>query len=141
MFHGLHHVSAPGLHKPDLLHTVYRELFKHMMDWISGFLKKPARLQAFNDTLKALPRNQGFFERNKAYREVTRWQGKEMRNLGRCAWSAHGLPVRIYRAKLPYLNARTSAVGITRDFCQKVMCWTHTPVIVITTTQRIVISL
>ena len=38
-------------------------------------------------------------------------------------------------------RTRTSAVGITRDFFQKVTCSTHTPVIVITTTQRIVISL
>jgi len=30
VFHGLHRVSAPGLHKPDLLHTVYLELFKHL---------------------------------------------------------------------------------------------------------------
>jgi len=46
LFHGLHRVSAPGLHKPDLLHTVYLGLFKHLIDLISGFLKKHARLQA-----------------------------------------------------------------------------------------------
>jgi len=50
VFHGLHLVSAPGLHKPDLIHTVYLVLFKHLMYWISGFLKKHARLQAFDDT-------------------------------------------------------------------------------------------
>ena len=55
VLHGLDRVSAPGLHKPDLLHTVYLGLFKHLMDWISGFLKKHARLQAFDDTWKALP--------------------------------------------------------------------------------------
>jgi len=42
VFHGLHRLSAPALHKPDLLHTVYLGLFKHLMDWISGFLNKHA---------------------------------------------------------------------------------------------------
>jgi len=84
VFHGHHWVSAPGLHKADLLHTVYLGLFKRLMDWISGFLKKQARLQAFDDTWKALPPHRGFFVPKKAYREVTQWQGKEMRNLARC---------------------------------------------------------
>jgi len=81
VFHGLHQVSAPGLHKPDLLHTVYLGLIKHLMDWISGSLKKHARLQPFDDTWKALPPYQGFFVPKKAFREVTQLQGKEMRNL------------------------------------------------------------
>jgi len=55
VFHGLHRDSAPSLHKPDLLLTIYLRLFKHLMDWILGFLKKHARLQAFDDTWKALP--------------------------------------------------------------------------------------
>src|ERR1700709_1937150 len=84
VFHGLHHVSAPDLQKPDLLHTVYLGLFKHMMDWIQGFLKKYARLQGFDYTWKGLPPYPGFFAPKKAYREVTQWQGKEMRNLGHC---------------------------------------------------------
>jgi len=84
LFHGLYWVSAPRLHKPDLLHTVYLGLCKHLIDWISGFLKKHARLHAFDDTWKALPPYPGFFVPKKAYREVTQWQGKEMRNLGRC---------------------------------------------------------
>ena len=39
-FHGLYRVSAPDLHVPDLLYTIYLGLFKHLMDWIQGFLKK-----------------------------------------------------------------------------------------------------
>jgi hypothetical protein len=84
VFHGLQGVTAQELHKPDLLHTVYLGLFKHMMDWIQGFLKKHKRQQAFDDAWKALPSYPGFFVPKKAYREVTQWQGKEMRNLGRC---------------------------------------------------------
>ena len=67
MFHGLHRVSTPGLHKPDLLHTVYLGLFKHMMDWVEGFLKKHARLQAVDDAWNALPVYPGFFVPKKAY--------------------------------------------------------------------------
>ena len=84
VFHGLYRVSAPDLHVLDLLHTIYLGLFKHIMDWIQGFLKKHGRLQAFDDAWKPLPPYPGFFVPKKAYREVTQWQGKEMRNLGRC---------------------------------------------------------
>ena len=83
VFHGLHRVSVPDLHIPDMLHTVYLELFKHMMDWIQGFLKKHGRLQAFDDVWKALPPYPGFLVPKKAYREVAQWPWKEMRNLGR----------------------------------------------------------
>ena len=84
IFDRLHRVSAPDLHMLDLLHTIYLKLFKHMRDWIHGFLKKHARLQAFYDTLKTLPPYPGFFIPKNAYREIPQWQGKEMRNLGHC---------------------------------------------------------
>ena len=48
-FPGLHRVSVPDLHTPDMLHMVYLGIFKHMMDWIQGFLKKHGNLQAFDD--------------------------------------------------------------------------------------------
>jgi len=70
VFHVLHGVSAPGLHKPDLLQIVYLGFFKHLMDLISGFLKKHARLQAFDDTWKALPPYLRFFVPKMAYHEV-----------------------------------------------------------------------
>ena len=43
VFQALARVSRPDLHKPDMLHTIYLGLLKHMMDWIQGFLKKHAR--------------------------------------------------------------------------------------------------
>jgi len=67
-----------------MLDTVYLGLFRHMMDWIQAFLKKHGRLQAFDDVWKTLPPYPGFLVPKKAYREVAQWQGKEMRNLGRC---------------------------------------------------------
>ena len=82
--HRFHRVSAPDLHMPDLLHTIYPRLFKHMMDWIHGFLKIDAELLAFADAWKTLPPYPGFFIPKKACREITQWQGKGIRNLGRC---------------------------------------------------------
>jgi len=86
ILHRLDRVSASDLYKPDMLHTIYLGLFKHMMDWIEGFLKKHGRLQAFDDVWKALPPYTGFLVTKKAYLKVTQWQQKEMRNLGRCIW-------------------------------------------------------
>ena len=60
IFHGLDRVSASDLYKPDILHTIYLGLFKHMMDWIEAFLKKHGRLQAFDEVWKALPPYPGF---------------------------------------------------------------------------------
>jgi len=84
VFQGLVRDSTPDLHKPDMLHIIYLALFKLMMDWIQGFLKDHVRHQAFDDPWKALPPYPGSFVSKKAYREVRQWQGKEMRNLGRC---------------------------------------------------------
>jgi len=67
-----------------MLHTIYLGLFKHMMDWIEGFLKKHGRLEAFDNVLKALLPYPGFLVPKKSYGEVTQWQGKEMRDQGRC---------------------------------------------------------
>jgi hypothetical protein len=84
VFIGLSRVVIPLLFKPDILHNVYLGLFKHMMQWIEDFLKKHDRQDLFDEVWKSLPPYPGFFVPKKAYREVTQWQGKEMRNLGRC---------------------------------------------------------
>jgi len=84
IFHRLNWVSASDLYKPDMLNPIYLGLFKNMMDRIEGVLKKHRRLQAFDDVWKTLPPYPGLLILKKAYREFTQWQGKEMRNLGRC---------------------------------------------------------
>ena len=84
VFVGLSRVVVPLLFKPDILHNVYLGLFKHLMQWIEDFLKKHDRQDLFDEVWKSLPPYPGFFVPKKAYREVTQWQGKEMRNLGRC---------------------------------------------------------
>ena len=80
----LYRVNPADLHKPDLLHNIYLGLFKHMMEWVEEFLQKHKEQQAFDDAWKELPPYPGFTVPKKAYREVTEWQEKEMRNLGGC---------------------------------------------------------
>ena len=83
-FYWLPKVSLSDLHKPDMLHTVYLGIFKHMMNWIQGFLKKHGQLDAFDEVWKTLPPYPGFLVPKKGYRKATQSQGKEMRNLGGC---------------------------------------------------------
>ena len=45
----LYRVNWADLHKPELLHNNYLGLFKHMMEWVEGFLKKHKRQLAFDD--------------------------------------------------------------------------------------------
>ena len=70
--------------KPDILHNIYLRLFKHLMQWIEDFVKKHDWQELFDDIWESLPQYPGFFLPKKSYREVTQWQGKEMRNLGCC---------------------------------------------------------
>jgi len=83
---GLDRLNPTDLHKPDLLHNIYLGLpvFKHMMEWVEGFLKKDKRQQAFDNAWKEIPPYPGLRVPKKAYCEVTQWRGKEMRNLGYC---------------------------------------------------------
>jgi len=82
VFTGLDRASPTDLHKPHSLHNIYLGLFKHMMEWVEGFLQKHKRQQAFDNAWKEIPPYPGFRVPKKAYREITQWQGKEMRNLG-----------------------------------------------------------
>jgi hypothetical protein len=78
-------VKPYDLPRPDLLHVMLLGIFKTVMIWIEGFLKKHERLAVF-DALwaKTPPYTDGeFVKPTKGYREVVQWQGKEMRNLAR----------------------------------------------------------
>jgi len=84
VFTELYRINPADLHKPDLLHNIYLGLFKHMMEWVEGFLKKHKRQQAFDNAWKEIPPYPRFSVPKRAYREVTQWQEKEMRKLARC---------------------------------------------------------
>jgi hypothetical protein len=81
-------IDPSQLPKPDLLHTVYLGILKHLMEWVQDFLKKHDRLNSFDEVWSAMGSYPGFTVPKKAYREVSQWQGKEMRNLGRIVLAA-----------------------------------------------------
>ena len=80
----LYRVNLPDVHKPHHLHNIHLGLFKHMMEWVEGFLQEHKRQQVLDNALKGLVPYPGYSVPKKAYREVTQGQGKEMGNRGRC---------------------------------------------------------
>jgi len=128
IFHGLDRVSASDLYKPDILHTIYLALFKHIRDWIEAFLQKHGRLQAFDEVWKALPPYRGFLVPKKAYREVTQWQGKEMRNLGRCILGVLAVALRQPGGgqAIPFKRAHRCVRALV-DFNMMAQYRSHTP--------------
>jgi len=93
VFIGLDRASTAELHKPDLLHNIYLGLFKHMREWVEGFLKKHKQQQAFDDAWKESSPYSGFRVPKKPYCEITQWQGKEMGNLGLLYFSRIGVRI------------------------------------------------
>jgi len=67
VFTGLHRVNRSDLHKPDLFQNIYQGLFKHMMQWGEGCLKKHKRQQASDAALKEIPPYLGFSVPKKVY--------------------------------------------------------------------------
>ena len=53
------------------------------MEWVQDFLKKHDRLDNFDEAWSTMGAYPGFMVPKKAYQQVSQWQGKEMRNLGR----------------------------------------------------------
>ena len=128
VFAELYGVNLANLHKPHLLHNIYLGLFKHMMEWVAGFLKKHKRQQAFDDAWKELSFYPGFSVPKKAYLEVTQSQGKEMRNLGRgiSAVLASALGNQD-SSQHPDFNIAWKCVGALLDFSLITQYRSHTP--------------
>ena len=75
-------IEISDIPKPDLLHTIYLGLMKNLLEWITAFLGQHNRLDAFDDIWRSMPPYPGFTPPRKAFREVSQWQGKEMRAFG-----------------------------------------------------------
>jgi len=71
VFAGLGRVNPANLHNPHLFHNIYHGLFKHIIKWVEGFLKKHKWQQAFDDAGKEIPPYPEPSVRKKAYHEVT----------------------------------------------------------------------
>jgi len=81
LFTVLSWVNPADLHKLDLLYNIYHGLFKHMMEWEEGFLKKNKRQGALDDAWKEILPYPELSVMKKAYREVTQWQEKKSTQL------------------------------------------------------------
>ena len=82
-FWGLTHINPVDLWKPDTLHVIYLGIFKHLMQWITDFLKYYKKLDLFDKIWKNLETFPGIYVPRKAYTQISQWQGKEMRGFMR----------------------------------------------------------
>lgn len=76
-------LSSKNLWKPDLLHTLYEGMAKHLFNWILGLLKKYDRLHRFNERWLAIPRYNDMTSPSKSFFQMTQKTGKEMRTATR----------------------------------------------------------
>ena len=81
VFSGVYRVNPADLHKPDLLYNIYLGLFKHMMKWIEGFLKKHKQQQAYDDIWKALPPYRGLNVPKRLVEKSRRGRGRKCETL------------------------------------------------------------
>jgi len=68
---------------PDILHTIYLGMLKHLMDWVLSFLEQHSWMITLNQLWAMIPPYPGFARFNKPYSHVMQWSGKEMKAL-RC---------------------------------------------------------
>ena len=128
VFTELYRANPADINKPDLLHNIYLGLFKHMMEWVEGFLKKHKLQQAFDDAWRELPPDPGFSVPKKANRQVTQWQVKEMRNLGRCISAVLTSALRNPDSSQHQdFNIALKCVGALVDFSLMTQYRSHTP--------------
>ena len=76
----LYGVRPEALHKPDLLHGIYKGVFESTMQWLMKFLQKYKRVESFDEVWCSLPSYPGFSLFYRSYMQITQWQGKELRN-------------------------------------------------------------
>jgi len=65
----------------DILHSVYLDILKHLMDWVTSFLKQHSSIDKFNQLWVMIPPYTGFARCNKPYSKVTPSSGNEMNSL------------------------------------------------------------
>jgi hypothetical protein len=83
VFWALKSLDWVSLLVPDVLHTIYLGILKHLMDWVIPFLEHHNRMDRFNRIWHQMSPYPGFTPFTKPYTAITQWQGKEMRMLGR----------------------------------------------------------
>jgi hypothetical protein len=76
----LYGACPQSLHKPDLLHGIYKGIFEDTLQWVTKFLVKHKRINSFDEVWYSLPAYPGFSPFHRSYTQITQWQGKELRN-------------------------------------------------------------
>ena len=95
---------------------------------MEGFLKKHKRQQEFDDTWKAIPPYPGFSVRKTAYRDITQWQGKEMRNLGPCISAVLASALQnLDSSQYQDFKSALTSVSALGDFTLMAQYHSHTP--------------
>ena len=79
----LPNLNPSSLVRVDILHNVLLGVLSHLMEWVQGYLKQHAGINAFDYVWSQLPPYTGFCAPKKAYRVVSQWSGKEMRWFGK----------------------------------------------------------
>jgi len=79
VFWGLRCVDQMSLVVPDLLHTVYLGVLKHLMEWLVKWLNTEKLMATFDDFWCRVPAYHGLKNFNKRYTATSQWQGKEMK--------------------------------------------------------------
>jgi len=69
------------LPKPNLLHTMQLGMLKHLLGWLSVFLKQHNRFEAFNNIWLSVPVYLDMAQPWRTYEEVSSWQGKEIKTM------------------------------------------------------------
>lgn len=108
------------LPKPDLLHTIWLGMMKHLMEWLLAFLEKHDRLHVFNQIWKTVPPFHDISPVNKTYSEVSQWQGKEIRIMSRYLLAVFTVSLRKPKPsqRLPF----GKAIHCTRSLLDFIMC-------------------
>ena len=71
------------LPKPDILHTMQLGMLKHLMGWLSQFLRSHGRFQLFNAIWLKVPSYLEMSKPKKSWEQVSSWTGKEMKTIFR----------------------------------------------------------
>ena len=80
---GFPYSNAVDVHVPDMLHTVYLGLLKHVSGWVDDFLAFHNRQGIFDDVFAGIGPHRDFRHMNKPFRAISQWTGLDYRNLGK----------------------------------------------------------
>jgi hypothetical protein len=70
----LYGVRPETLHKPDLLHGIYKGVFENALEWLMKFFQKYKRMNSFDEVWCGLPTYPGFSPFHRSYTQITQWQ-------------------------------------------------------------------